>query len=257
MIPKTDDGRVLFAIPWYGKVVIGTTDTPVEKVEQEPVALRKEIDFILQTAGRYLVKLPSGKDILSVFAGLRPLAADPENPHSTKEISRRHKIIVSQSNLISITGGKWTTYRRMASETIDRAIRSGLLERRKCKTEHLKLYTFTGSENGDRMRIYGKGSEEIKQMINNSPELGATIGSDLPYTKAELIWICKNEMPVMLEDILARRTRAIILNAKESSEVAEKVAQIMAQESGYDNDWVRDQVDKFSILVKKYTIQSF
>lgn len=257
MIPKTDDGRVLFAIPWYGKVVLGTTDTPVEKVDQEPVALKQEVDFILQTAARYLVKPPSEKDILSVFAGLRPLAADPENPHSTKEISRRHKIIVSRSNLISITGGKWTTYRRMATETIDKAIRSGLLEKRKCRTELLQLGTITGSESDDRMRIYEKGSEEIKQMIRNSPELGARIGDDLPYTKAEIIWICRNEMPVMLEDVLARRTRALILNAGESYKVSEKAANIMAKESGYDDDWVKDQVFKFSILVKKYSIQSF
>lgn len=255
MIPKTDDGRVLFAIPWYGKVVVGTTDTPVEKVEQEPVAMKKEIDFILQTAGRYLVKPPSEKDILSIFAGLRPLAADPENPHSTKEISRRHKIIVSRSNLISITGGKWTTYRRMASETIDKAIRSGLLEKRKSKTEHLQLETISESRMDGRMKIYGKGSDEIKQMINDFPALGAAAGRDLPYTKAELMWICRNEMPLMLEDLLARRTRALILDAKASLDMAPVAASIMAGELGFDDGWVRDQVEKYSILVKKYLTQ--
>ena len=127
MIPKTDDGRVLFAIPWYGKIVVGTTDTPVDKISTEPKALDTEIDFILKTAGRYLTRAPSRNDVLCIFAGLRPLAADPDNPLSTKEVSRRHKISFSKSGLLSIVGGKWTSYRRMAEETINKAIKTGVL----------------------------------------------------------------------------------------------------------------------------------
>ena len=252
MIPKTDDGRVLFAIPWYGKVVMGTTDTPVENIDQEPVALKKEIDFILETAGRYMKTAPGEKDILSVFAGLRPLAADPDNPHSTKEISRRHKIIVSKSHLISITGGKWTTYRRMAEETINRAIRNGMLEKRKCITEKFQLEAMPEDDAAGRLKIYGKNAYEILEMKNGNPLLGSPINDSLPYTKAEIIWICRNEMPVMLEDLLSRRTRALILDAKASLEIAPAVASIMAGELGFDDRWIKDQVEKYSILVKKY-----
>lgn len=252
MIPKTDDGRVLFAIPWYGRVVMGTTDTPVENIDQEPVALKKEIDFILQTAGRYMVAAPGEKDILSVFAGLRPLAADPDNPHSTKEISRRHKIIVSKSRLVSITGGKWTTYRRMAEETIDRAIRDGMLKKRKCVTGRFQLEAVPEGDASGRLKIYGKNAYEILEMKNGNPVLGSQINDSLPYTKAEIIWICRNEMPVMLEDLLSRRTRALILDAKTSLEIAPVVAKIMAGELGFDDDWIKDQVEKYSILVKKY-----
>ena len=131
MIPKTDDGRVLFAIPWYDEIVVGTTDTPLDKISSEPKALDSEISFILDTAGKYLMKPPRREDVLSIFAGLRPLAADPDNPASTKEVSRRHKITLSPSGLLTIIGGKWTTYRRMAEETIDRAIKAGLLEKRR------------------------------------------------------------------------------------------------------------------------------
>ena len=139
MIPKTDDGRVLFAIPWYGKIVVGTTDTPVDKISTEPKALDTEIDFILKTAGRYFTRVPSRNDVLCIFAGLRPLAADPDNPLSTKEVSRRHKISFSKSGLLSIVGGKWTSYRRMAEETINKAIKTGVLAKRKCITKDLRL----------------------------------------------------------------------------------------------------------------------
>ena len=140
MIPKTDDGRVLFAIPWYGKVVVGTTDTPLDHIGLEPKALDEEISFILKTTAKYLTRPPQRSDVLCIFAGLRPLAANPDNPGATKEVSRRHKITLSRSGLLSIIGGKWTSYRRMAEETIDRAIKSGLIEKRECRTKTLKLF---------------------------------------------------------------------------------------------------------------------
>jgi len=120
MIPKTDDGRVLFAVPWHGKLLIGTTDTPINEHSLEPRALEEEIGFVMRNVGKYLAKAPERKDVLSIFAGLRPLAAPQEGSEGTKEISRRHKILVSASGLITITGGKWTTYRRMAQDTVDR-----------------------------------------------------------------------------------------------------------------------------------------
>ena len=253
MIPRTDDGRVLFAIPWYDEVVIGTTDTPVDTISLEPRALEVEVSFILATAAKYLTRPPERKDILSIFAGLRPLAADPDNPSSTREVSRRHKISISPSGLVTIIGGKWTTYRRMAEETIDKAIRAGMLEKRKCVTAGLKLASDPAGDGHDRLRIYGSGSREIGKMISENPALGNRIDQRLPYTPAEIVWICRNEMPLNLDDMLARRSRALLLNARASSDIAPAVARIMADELGLDETWVEDQVKEFRELVKIYT----
>lgn len=251
MIPKTDDGRVLFAIPWHNEVVVGTTDTPVDTISLEPIALESEINFILHTAEQYLVKAPKREDILSVFAGLRPLAANPDNPHSTKEVSRRHKIALSPSGLLTIVGGKWTTYRRMAEETIHKAIAAGFLEKRKCITSNHPLTAQTGNHS-DRLSIYGDKSFEIEAMICINPELGIPIDPRLPYTKAEIVWICRNEMPINIEDILARRTRALFLNAKASSDMAPETAALMGKEFGYDLQWQKNQVESYLQLVKNY-----
>jgi glycerol-3-phosphate dehydrogenase len=251
MIPKTDDGRVLFAIPWYDEVVIGTTDTPLDTISLEPVALEKEINFILQTAGRYLVRAPERKDVLCIFAGLRPLAANPDNPGATKEVSRRHKITLSPSGLLTIIGGKWTTYRRMAEETLDKAIREGFLDKSKCITTGLRLTNInTGIQN--RLNIYGDHLADIEKIISGSPALGLPIDSRLPYTRAEILWICRNEMPFNIEDILARRTRALFLNAKASADIAAEVADIMANEFGYDQEWVNKQIESYNKFVKNY-----
>lgn len=251
MIPKTDDGRVLFAIPWYNVVVIGTTDTPLDTISLEPVALEKEIDFILQTAEKYLVRPPKRKDILCVFAGLRPLAANPEKPGSTKEVSRRHKITLSPSGLLTIIGGKWTTYRRMAEETLDRAIKGGKLKKSKCITSVLRL-TSINANNQQRLNIYGDHLTDIEKLISGSPGMGLPIDSRLPYSRAEIVWICRNEMPYTVEDILARRTRALFLNARVSAEIAPEVAEIMANELGYDKEWINKQVESYNQLVKNY-----
>lgn len=252
MIPKTDDGRVLFAIPWYDKVVVGTTDTPLDIINLEPVALESEINFILQTAQRYLVKPPKREDILCIFAGLRPLAADPDNPMATKEISRRHKIILSPSQLLTVTGGKWTTYRLMAEETIKKAIKAGILPKRKCLTSRLKLCAPDFDYTSSRLHIYGDQSTEIEQIINDRPELGIPIDMRLPYTRAEIIWICRREMPLTLEDMLARRTRALLLDARASSEIAPEVASIMAGEMGFDERWQQEQIKAYNNLIINY-----
>jgi glycerol-3-phosphate dehydrogenase len=252
MIPKTDDGRVLFAIPWYGEVVVGTTDTPLDTISLEPVALDEEINFILQTAEKYLARPPKREDILCIFAGLRPLAANPDNPASTKEVSRRHKITISSSGLLSIVGGKWTTYRRMAEETINKAIKAGFIDRRKCVTSNLRLTTIENIDSSDRLHIYGEGSSEIKQMIIENPESGEKVDDRLPFTRAEIIWICRNEMPLTIEDILARRTRALFLNARASSDMAAEIAEIMAGELGFEKEWKEEQIASYRQLVKNY-----
>jgi glycerol-3-phosphate dehydrogenase len=252
MIPKTRDGRVLFAIPWYDKVVVGTTDTPLDSINLEPVALESEINFILETAEKYLVKAPTREDILCIFAGLRPLAANPDKPTATKEISRRHKIILSPSNLLTITGGKWTTYRLMAEETINKAIKAGLLKKMKCITSDLKLSNLTLDSSSSRLHVYGARLTEIEQIIMENPGLGNAIDPRLPYTRAEIIWICRNEMPLKLEDMLARRTRALFLDVRASASIAPVVAEIMALELGFDRNWQEEQIRVYNQLVVSY-----
>jgi glycerol-3-phosphate dehydrogenase len=252
MIPKTDDGRVLFAIPWYDKVVAGTTDTPVDDITMEPVALDEEIAFILNTAGKYLTRPPRREDILSVFAGLRPLAANPDNPTSTKEVSRRHKITVSDSGLLSIIGGKWTTYRLMAEEALNKAVKAGFLDKRECITKKFRLTTLERFNLSNRLHIYGDRYNEITTMINENPELATPLHARLPYTRAEIIWICRNEMPFTLEDLLARRTRALLLNASASIDIAVEAARLMADELGFDAGWQQEQLESYNLLAKNY-----
>ena len=252
MIPKTDDGRVLFAIPWYGKVVVGTTDTPLDTIKMEPKALDEEISFILKTAGRYLTRPPSREDVLCIFAGLRPLVADPDNPASTKEVSRRHKITLSPTGLLSIIGGKWTSYRRMAEETINKGIKAGFLPDRKCVTKNLRFYSNTTSLRSDRLQIYGDQAVDIEKMINDQPELGKTLDPRLPYTRAEILWICRNEMPLTLEDMLARRTRALFLDVRASASIAPAVVSLMAKEPGYDKKWQDEQLNAYNQLITNY-----
>ena len=252
MIPKTDDGRVLFAIPWYGKIVVGTTDTPLDTVTLEPRALDQEIDFILRTAGKYLTRPPEKKDIKCIFAGLRPLAANPGNPASTKEISRRHKITLSSSGLLSIIGGKWTSYRRMAEDTIDRAIKAGIIEKKKCLTKKFSFYSNNKHLKSDRLKIYGDQADEIEKIINDYPDLGDLIHPALPYTRAEIIWICRNEMPLTVEDMLARRTRALFLDARASREAGPVVAELMAKELGFSKSWQESEISKYNELVINY-----
>jgi glycerol-3-phosphate dehydrogenase len=252
MIPKTDDGRVLFAIPWYNRVVVGTTDTPLDVITLEPKALSEEVDFILNTARKYLVKEPSKDDILSIFAGLRPLAADPDNPSSTKEVSRRHKITLSKSGLLSIVGGKWTSYRRMAEETIDTAIKAGLVKPAKCITKNFTLCTVDSDLKSERLKIYGDRASEIEKLEEGDTALAELLHPKLPYTKAEIIWICRNEMPRKLEDMLARRTRALFLDVLASLEIAPVVAELMVGEMGFSENWVKEQLDEYNELTLNY-----
>lgn len=252
MIPATDDGRVLFAIPWHDRVVAGTTDTPLARVSQEPRALESEIDFILATAGKYLSRPPQREDVLSIFAGLRPLAANPRNMASTKDVSRRHKITLSKSGLLTIIGGKWTTYRCMAEEIIDRSVKVGFLEKRRCITRSMPVGNDPGKLKNERLRIYGWGATEIEKIIESKPAWGKPLSPDLPYTEAEIVWIARNEMPQRLEDILARRTRSLILNARASLEIAPVVAAIMAKEAGFDDRWQHKELDAYNKLTLNY-----
>ena len=251
MIPKTVDGRVLFAIPWYGKVVAGTTDTPVDSISLEPKALQQEIDFIIQTAGNYLTNKPLYKDVLCVYAGLRPLAANPDDPSNTREISRRHKITISPAGLVTTEGGKWTTYRRMAEDTLNKVMRAGLLEKKACLTRHLPVNGYSNDKPVDRLHIYGSHAPVIRAMMEE-PGMAKQLHPRLPYTVAEIRWICRNEMVIRLEDVLARRTRALLLDAMASREMAPEVADIMAEELGLEDAWKATEIDSYIKLTENY-----
>jgi len=255
MIPKTSDGRVLFAVPWHDKVVVGTTDTPLDDASLEPRALDEEIDFILKTAAQYLKKDPTKEDVLSIFAGLRPLAAPQGDDLSTKEISRSHKLVVSLSGLVTITGGKWTTYRKMAEDTINKAMLIAGLEQRKCVTENMPIHGYVKNvDYSDHLYVYGSDRVKIMDLINKNPELGEKLHENLPFLKAEVLWAVRNEMARTIEDVLARRVRALFLDARASIEMAEDTALIIADELSYDAEWVKNQVQEYTKLAKEYLL---
>ncbi len=255
MIPKTSDGRVLFAVPWHDKVVVGTTDIVREKPEIEPKPLDEEIDFILNTAGLYMDPKPTRADILSVFAGQRPLAAPKNGGKNTKEISRSHKIIVSGHKLITITGGKWTTYRRMAKDTLDKAISLGLLPKRKCATRTLRIHGYKPNPDlTDHMYIYGSDAGAVRELIASDPRYSQPIHPDYPHTAGEVAWAVRHEMAMTVEDILARRVRLLFMDVRAAIEAAPAVARIVAGERGMDESWEKEQVESFTALAANYLI---
>ena len=253
MVPHTDDGRVMFAVPWHKHVVVGTTDTLIDKPALEPVALEKEVEFVLKTAGKYLVKQPTKKDVLSVFAGLRPLAKPEGDDKPTKEISRSHKILISVAGLITIIGGKWTTYRRMAEETIEKAIMLAGLPERECITRHMPIHGFRmDTSPDDPMAVYGLDKENILALMEEDETLGEYVSEKLQIVKAQIVWAVRKEWARTVEDFLARRTRALFLDARESIRMAPAVAKIIAAELGYNNEWELNQVKAFENIAKNY-----
>jgi len=257
MIPKTDDGRVLFAVPWHGKLLIGTTDTPINEHSLEPRALDEEIGFVMRNVGKYLAKAPERKDVLSIFAGLRPLAAPQEGSGGTKEISRRHKILVSASGLITITGGKWTTYRRMAQDTVDQAIETAKLKPQACLTQNLPIHgNKSNLDRTDHLYVYGTDREELLKLIKENPAWAEKLHPNMEYTQAEVVWAVRHEMARTVEDVLARRLRALFLDAKTAIEMAPVVAKLIAEQLKKDKDWENRQVVEFTQLAKGYLIGS-
>lgn len=258
MIPKTDDGRVLFVVPWHDKLVVGTTDTPLDQHSLEPVALEEEIEFIMRTAAKYLVKAPTRKDVLSVFAGLRPLAAPEDGSSKTKEISRSHKLIVTTSGLITITGGKWTTYRRMGEDTINKAIEVGKLPVRPTKTKELSIHGSKADVNrNDHLYIYGSDEAAVLALGDENPAWKEKLHVRLPYLKAEVIWGVRHEMARTVEDILARRVRALFLDARAAIDMAPAVAKLVATELQYDETWEKEQVKTFRKLAQSYLLEPY
>ncbi|MCR4764730.1 MAG: glycerol-3-phosphate dehydrogenase/oxidase [Bacteroidaceae bacterium] len=256
MVPKTSDGRVLFAVPWHNRVVVGTTDVLRDYPESEPRALEEEINFILQTAGLYMVPAPTRDDIIGVFAGQRPLAAPKKEGKSAKEISRSHKIIVSDNDLITITGGKWTSYRLMAEDTIDKAIAMQKVPKRKCVTKRLKIHGW--HENPDLTNhcyIYGSDEPALHELEKEKAQYAERISPKYDFTFGEVIWAVRHEMARTLDDVLARRVRLLYIDAGEALRVAPAVAQVMASEMHLSDAWVSEQVAAFSAIAKNFLLK--
>ncbi len=251
MIPRTDDGRVLFAVPWHNKIIVGTTDTPVPSATEEPVALKEEIEFVMQHIHRYLKKDPSYHDIRSVFAGLRPLVKSSSK--ITSAISRDHHISVSDSELITITGGKWTTYRKMAEDVMEIAIHKAGMSDKECVTKNLHIHGYK-EKNDYSVPLYYYGTDEagINDLIKKDNSLAELIHPSLPYIKAEIIWAVQNEMCMTVEDALARRTRALLLDAMAAIESAPLVANMIAKEMNKNEDWIKEQIRSFNLIAKNY-----
>ncbi|HEY0433372.1 MAG TPA: glycerol-3-phosphate dehydrogenase/oxidase [Chitinophagaceae bacterium] len=248
LIPRTEDKRVLFAVPWHGKIIAGTTDTPVAVATDEPVALEEEIAFVLEHIRKYFAKDPARDDIKSVFAGLRPLVK--ASAKTTAALSRDHHIAVSGSGLITVSGGKWTTYRKMAEDAVDRVVQLYSLKASPCKTESLRIHGFQSTADfSDRLYYYGSDKHAILSLTTAPTAPGGDQGH---FTEAEVIWATRNEMCMQVEDFLARRNRLLLLDAKAAIAVSPSVARTMARELGEDERWIDRQVAAFTSLAKNY-----
>jgi len=251
MVPKTKDGRVIFAIPWQGKVVIGTTDLPAPSPMIEPGHSADEIDFLIETIGPYLTRTVQRRDVLSVFSGLRPLVTGKAS--KTSKISREHHIDASPHGLVTVAGGKWTTYRRMAEDTLSFMVREGMLEKRPCITDKVKLHGAPADPvSGDVfLREYGYDTSTIQAMIAEEPGLSELIDTALPYTFTQVAFAVRFEMARTLEDVLSRRTRSLLLDSVAALRAAPAVALLIAREFGKDQSWADDQVRQFTALAQR------
>ena len=251
MVPRTKDGRVLFAIPWHGRALLGTTDTPIEDPGLEPRPLQEEIDFILDTAARYLVRDPTETDIRSIFVGIRPLVGSRDG--ATAEISRDHTVQISGSGLITIAGGKWTTYRHMAEDVVDQAATLADLEPRPCVTRRLPIHGFhRHAEKFGALALYGADAPALADLARHEPGLDQPVHPKLRVTAGEVVWGARYEMARTVEDMLARRSRSLLLDARAAVAAAPEVARLMARELGKPKTWESDQIEAFRALAAGY-----
>jgi len=256
MVPHTSDGRVLFAIPWHGHTVVGTTDTEIDGPSYDPLPFEEEIEFVLDTAGQYLSHPPTRADILSVYVGIRPLVkAAGGGSGSTSALSRDHTIHVDQSGLLTIVGGKWTTYRHMAEDCVNHAITLGRLAETDCVTRNLKIHGYLeGVDDLNSFAVYGADIDKIRAIAATDPELGKPLHPELPYIGAQVVWAVREEMARTLDDVLSRRLRALFLNAKAAIEMAPAVAAIMAAELPAGEDWIAKETAEFQRFANKYQV---
>lgn len=255
MIPKTSDGRVLFCVPWHNKVVVGTTDTPGQAVAIEPRPLEEEITFILETAQANLSKKPTRADVLATYAGLRPLAAPQEEGKSTKEISRSHKVVMSQSGLFTVLGGKWTTFRKMGEDTVKKVIKKAGLPSKPGDSANTRLHGYTSQPyTDDHMSLYGTDRAKIETLIAEDHTLGERLHSAYPFTRAQVVWAVREEMALRLDDVLSRRLRVLLLDPEAAEEMAPEVVRIMALELEKEEDWIQHELAAFQQLIQTYRV---
>ena len=255
MVPHTSDGRVLFAIPWHNHTLVGTTDTPIQTSPVEPSPKASEVEFILKTAADYLQKPPTRADVLSVYTGIRPLVKSGESGN-TAALSRDHTIHVDNSGLLTITGGKWTTYRHMAEDCVDHAVTLADLPEKPCVTKNLNIHGFRSpTEPPTHMSFYGSDASKIEQLMRADRTLEDRLVPELPYTGAEVVWATRMEMARTVEDVLARRTRALFLNSKAAIKAAPRVAELMAKELGCDQQWQAQQLAEFNRVARHFTLE--
>ena len=259
LVPHTSDGRVLFAIPWHGHTIIGTTETPIDQPCYEPLPFEQEVDFVLATAGKYLSRPPQRDDILSVYVGIRPLVkAAGVGMAKTSSLSRDHTIHIDQSGLLTIVGGKWTTYRHMAEDTVNHSIILGKLADRPCVTKNLPIHGYLqGVDPCWNLSVYGTDAEAVKALSGESEDMGRQLHPDLPCIAAQVAWAAREEMARSIEDVLARRTRVLFLNARAAVEMAPEVARLLARELGKDRAWQQSEVQRFEELAAQYTLERF
>lgn len=251
MVPKTSDGRVLFAIPWHNKLIVGTTDTPVQNICYDPLPLDEEIDFLLQTLGEYLTLKPTKKDILSYFVGLRPLIA-PSQSQKSKDVSRSHKIYISPRKLVHINGGKWTTYRHMAEETLNACIAEKLLPPSYSVTKDLKLYGYCTEYTLEHLKVYGTEASAIEELEKNNSKFAQKIHPNYPYTFAQVFWALEHEMAQTLEDVLSRRIRLLFLDAQAAYECAQEVGEFIGEYLAWDKDKTLHSIKNFQEFAKSH-----
>jgi glycerol-3-phosphate dehydrogenase len=256
MVPHTSDGRVMFAIPWHAHTLVGTTDTPIDVPTFEPRPFDDEIDFILETAGRYLHKAPTRADVLSVFVGIRPLVKRGDST-LTSALSRDHTIHIDASGLLTTAGGKWTTYRRMAEDAVTQAAELADLPARQCVTRALSLHGYhQNARQFGSLSVYGSDAPAIQELMRADPSLAAPLHPALPYTGAEVVWAVREEMARTIEDVLARRCRALFLNAGAAVQMVPAVATLMAGELGWDRARIERETAAVLAVAKGYQIES-
>jgi glycerol-3-phosphate dehydrogenase len=254
MVPHTSDGRVMFAIPWHGHTVVGTTDTAIEESTLEPLPFEEEIEFVLETASRYLRRPLTRADVLSVFVGIRPLVRSAD-AKSTAALSRDHVIHIDPTGLVTLTGGKWTTWRSMAEHCVNTAAMLEHLPEKPCATRHLNIHGFhRQAERFGPLAVYGSDALHIQDLVRAEPALGERLHPALPTCGAEVVWAARSEMARTVEDVLARRARALFLNARAAIEMAPRAAEFLARELGRDEAWREAQVRAFRELAAGYLV---
>ncbi len=251
VIPSTKNGRVLFAIPWHGMVLAGTTDIPVQKPESSPTPTADEVNFLLTHLEEYLVEKPTNGDVKSIFAGIRPLLANSRQAR-TSSLSRNHAVFTSEESLVSVAGGKWTTYRQMAEDAVHQVAAIAGLEQRRCVTKGLPLSGSDTSADGTEADDFGFNASKLGLLEAESTDLKKQIHPNLPYKKSNIVHAVRNEMALTLEDALSRRTRSLLLNTQASLECAPAIAAIMASELDRDQSWIQALIKTYSLVARNY-----